>query len=158
MSVTLRAHDLLIQSLRIRIARLSRQAFGASSEKIEREIEQLELALEDLQVALAEANEQFDLMDEQKALHDAWKTGVELLSRGQNTTLRQVVVHTAAALRAQGPGMEARSTAAGSPQRLTAPAPPEHVISWGWLSAGMLMGSGATVAVAVIAWLQLAAQ
>jgi transposase len=56
MSATLRAHDLLIQSLRIRIARLQKQAFGASSEKIAREIEQLELALEDLQVALAEAD------------------------------------------------------------------------------------------------------
>jgi len=43
-------------------------------------------------LTFAEANEQFDLMDEQKALHDAWKTGVELLSRGQNTALRQVVV------------------------------------------------------------------
>jgi len=57
MSATLRAHDLLIQSLRIRIARLQKQAFGASSEKITREIEQLELALEDLQVALAEADD-----------------------------------------------------------------------------------------------------
>ena len=40
-----------------RIARLQKQKFGASSEKIEREIEQLELALEGLQVALAEAEE-----------------------------------------------------------------------------------------------------
>jgi transposase/uncharacterized protein YukE len=57
MSATLRAHDLLIQSLRIRIAKLQKQRFGASSERIEREIEQLELALEDLQVALAEADD-----------------------------------------------------------------------------------------------------
>jgi len=56
MSATLRAHDLLIQSLRVRIAKLQKQAFGSSSEKIKREIEQLELALEDLQVALAEAD------------------------------------------------------------------------------------------------------
>jgi transposase len=56
MSATLRAHDLLIQALRIRIAKLQKQAFGASSERIEREIEQLELALEDLQVAIAEAD------------------------------------------------------------------------------------------------------
>lgn len=55
MSATLRAHDLLVQTLRVRIAKLQKQKFGASSEKIEREIEQLELALEDLQVALAEA-------------------------------------------------------------------------------------------------------
>ena len=57
LSATLRAHDLLVQTLRTRIAKLQKQAFGKSSEKIEREIEQLELALEDLQVAMAEANE-----------------------------------------------------------------------------------------------------
>ena len=57
MSATLRAHDLLVQALRTRIARLKKQKFGASSEKIEREIEQLELALEDLMVATAEADD-----------------------------------------------------------------------------------------------------
>jgi len=57
MSATLRAHDLLVQALRIRIAKLQKQKFGASSEKIERDIEQLELALEDLMVATAEARD-----------------------------------------------------------------------------------------------------
>jgi len=57
MSATLRAHDLLVQSLRTRIAKLKKQKFGASSERIEREIEQLELALEDLMVATAEADD-----------------------------------------------------------------------------------------------------
>ena len=57
MSATLRAHDLLVQALRIRIAKLKKQKFAASSEKIEREIEQLELALEDLMVAKAEADD-----------------------------------------------------------------------------------------------------
>ena len=57
MSASLRAHDLLVQALRVRIAKLQKQKFGPSSEKIEREIEQLELALEDLQVALAEAED-----------------------------------------------------------------------------------------------------
>lgn len=57
LSATLRAHDLLVQTLRARIAKLQKQAFGKSSEKIEREIAQLELALEDLQVAMAEADE-----------------------------------------------------------------------------------------------------
>jgi len=56
-SASLRAHDLLVQALRVRIAKLQKQKFGPSSEKIEREIEQLELALEDLQVALAEAED-----------------------------------------------------------------------------------------------------
>jgi len=51
---SLRAHDLLVQALRLQIARLKRQKFGASSEKIAREIEQLELALEGLQIAQAE--------------------------------------------------------------------------------------------------------
>ena len=53
-SATLRAHDQLVQALRLRIAKLQKLAFGKSSEKIEREIEQLELALEDLLVAVAE--------------------------------------------------------------------------------------------------------
>ena len=57
LSATLRAHDLLVQTLRTRIAKLQKQAFGKSSERIEREIAQLELALEDLQVAMAEADE-----------------------------------------------------------------------------------------------------
>lgn len=57
MSASLRAHDLLVQALRVRIAKLQKQKFGPSSEKVEREIEQLELALEDLQVALAEAED-----------------------------------------------------------------------------------------------------
>jgi len=55
MSATLQAHDQLIQTLRLRIAKLKKQVFGKSSEKIEREIEQLELALEDLLIAAAEA-------------------------------------------------------------------------------------------------------
>jgi len=54
LQATLRAHDLLVQSLRMRIARLKRQAFGRGSEKIAREIEQREFALESLQVAQAE--------------------------------------------------------------------------------------------------------
>ena len=55
MSATIRAHDQIIQTLRLRIAKLKKQAFGKSSEKVEREIEQLELALEDLLIAAAES-------------------------------------------------------------------------------------------------------
>lgn len=54
LTATLRAHDLMVEALRLRIARLKKQAFGKSSERIEREIEQLELALEDLLVIAAE--------------------------------------------------------------------------------------------------------
>jgi len=38
MKATLRAHEALVQALQIQIARLRKQKFGASSEKIEREI------------------------------------------------------------------------------------------------------------------------
>lgn len=51
---TLRAHDLVVQALRLQIAKLKKQAFGKSSEKIQREIEQLELALEDMLVFVAQ--------------------------------------------------------------------------------------------------------
>jgi len=53
MAASLRAHEALVRALQIQIARLRKQKFGASSEKIEREIEQLELALESLEVAAA---------------------------------------------------------------------------------------------------------
>jgi transposase len=57
MAATLRAHDQLVQTLSLRIAKLQKLAFGKSSEKVEREIEQLELALEDLLVAVAEKDD-----------------------------------------------------------------------------------------------------
>ncbi len=47
-NAALAARDLLIDTLRGQIARLRRMQFGASSEKLGREIEQLELALEEL--------------------------------------------------------------------------------------------------------------
>ncbi len=56
-SATLRVHDQLVQALRLRIAKLQKLAFGKSSEKIEREIEQLEPALDDLLIAVAEVDE-----------------------------------------------------------------------------------------------------
>ena len=40
-----RAYEALIEALRIQITRLKKQKYGASSEKMAREIEQLELAL-----------------------------------------------------------------------------------------------------------------
>lgn len=47
------ARDLLIETLRVQIARLRRMSFGKSSEKLDREIAQLELALEELEAAAA---------------------------------------------------------------------------------------------------------
>jgi transposase len=43
--------DLLIETMRVQLARLRRMQFGASSEKLNAEIEQLELALEELEAA-----------------------------------------------------------------------------------------------------------
>jgi DNA repair exonuclease SbcCD ATPase subunit len=53
MEASVKAYEALVQALKVRIARLRRQKFGPSSEKIEREIEQLELALEALEVKMA---------------------------------------------------------------------------------------------------------
>ena len=59
-NAALAARDLLIDTLRGQIARLRRMQFGASSEKLGREIKQLELALEELETErdapAAEAN------------------------------------------------------------------------------------------------------
>lgn len=49
----LQSRDLLIQTLRVQIARLRRMQFGHSSEKLDRQIEQLELALEELEAEAA---------------------------------------------------------------------------------------------------------
>lgn len=53
MSADLRSYEALVQALRLQVKRLKRQRFGASSEKVKREIEQLELQLEDLELAQA---------------------------------------------------------------------------------------------------------
>src|SRR3546814_12737569 len=55
-AATERAFDALVQALKIRIAKLQKQKFGPSSEKIEREIEQIQLHLEDLEIALTAAD------------------------------------------------------------------------------------------------------
>ncbi len=78
-------------------------------------------------------------LEEQKALHDAWKTEVELLIRGQNTTLRQVVVQAAALLRPQGPGVGSTTTTTGPPQAVTVPATCGQAIPWVWISAAALI-------------------
>jgi transposase len=56
MAASSRAYEALIQALKLTIARLKRQKYGASSEKIDREIAQLELALEGLEMAGAAAD------------------------------------------------------------------------------------------------------
>jgi len=48
-NTALAARDLLIETLRVQIARMRRMKFGASSEKLDHAIAQLELALEELE-------------------------------------------------------------------------------------------------------------
>ena len=96
-------------------------------------------------------------LEEQKALHDAWKADMETLMEGQNTTPREVAMQTAALLRAQAPSEQSKSTEPGSPQ-VVAASPHARVIPWVWISAGTLMGTATTVALAVVAWAQLAGQ
>jgi DNA repair exonuclease SbcCD ATPase subunit len=69
LQASVRAYEVLIQALKLRIAKLQRQKFGPSSEKIRREIEQLELTLEDLEVAMAAAvaSDNADERDEAEA-------------------------------------------------------------------------------------------
>jgi transposase len=56
MAASSRAYEALIQALKLTIARLKRQKYGSSSEKIDREIAQLELALEGLEMVGAAAD------------------------------------------------------------------------------------------------------
>lgn len=92
-SATLRAHDQLIQTLRLRIAKLKKQVFGQSSEKIEREIEQLELALEDLLIASAESETTVPNDDQEEAALEAAKDTADRPSPG----LRQHAARAAGA-------------------------------------------------------------
>jgi transposase len=50
----LHTRDTLIEKLKAQLALLRRARFGASSEKVERTIEQLELALEDIEASAGE--------------------------------------------------------------------------------------------------------
>ena len=56
MAAANRAYEALVQALKITIAKLKKQRFGPSSEKIERELAQLELALESLETTRAAAD------------------------------------------------------------------------------------------------------
>jgi transposase len=53
-ALQLAKRDTLIDKLKAQLAVLKRARFGASSEKVERAIEQLELALEDIEATEAE--------------------------------------------------------------------------------------------------------
>jgi hypothetical protein len=87
-------------------------------------------------------------LEDQKALHQSWKTDMQGLIEGQNGALQKVVLQTAAMLRAQATSPTEAGPLAGA-AALPAPTPVTPVRSWGWLWAGMLLGMGTTVAVTV---------
>ena len=90
MTATLRVHDQLVHALRLRIAKLQKLAFGKSSEKIEREIEQLELALEDLLVAVAECDEApIDEAQDEPSQEQASAPALRRRPRVSDETLRE---------------------------------------------------------------------
>ena len=90
-------------------------------------------------------------LDDQKALHEAWKADMQALIEGQNGALQQVVMQTVTLLRNQAP--------AAGPVLATSPAPPQNQVSaptgtgnpWAWIWAGMLLGTGATVVLTLAA-------
>jgi hypothetical protein len=95
-------------------------------------------------------------LEEQKALHDTWKADMGALIEGQNKALRQVVMQTATLLRTQTPATKLRPTATDSPQVVAEPpAQSRQIVPWGWVSAGMLVGIGVTVALSTAAWFPL---
>lgn len=91
-------------------------------------------------------------LEDQKALHEAWKADMQALIEGQRSTLQQVVMQTVALLRA--PSEAAR------PAPREQPIQPAPARSWFPFAAGALLGTGATAALALTAvvWVQLAAQ
>jgi transposase len=81
-----RAYEALIQALKLTIARLKRQKYGASSEKIDREIAQLELALEGLEMAGAATDptpESDEPADDEAADETAVEQRLPLRRRGK---------------------------------------------------------------------------
>lgn len=83
MAASVKAYEVLVQALKVRIARLRRQKFGVSSEKIGREIdgeiEQLELTLGTLEEKRAGGDPGLDLED--GGTDDARPTVTRLIPR-----------------------------------------------------------------------------
>lgn len=84
-------------------------------------------------------------LEEQKALHDAWKADMEALIEGQNGALRKVVMQTAASIRAQS-SARPHKPAVESPRQTSMQPELRPRVRWGRLLAGIVLGS-ATVAI-----------
>ena len=99
-------------------------------------------------------------LEDQKALHEAWKADMQALIEGQNAALQQVVVQTVALLRNQAPVAGPVLAAPPVPLQAQASAPTGMGNPWAWIWAGMLLGTGATVllTLAAVVWRPLAGQ
>ncbi len=95
-------------------------------------------------------------LEDQKALHEAWKADMQALIEGHSSALQQVVMQTVALLRAPSgaAGPEPREPPI---QQAIQPAPARP---WLRFATGALLGTGATsvLALAAVVWAQLPAQ
>ncbi len=90
-------------------------------------------------------------LDDQKALHEAWKADMQALIEGQNGALQQVVMQTVALLRNQALAAGPLLATPPAPLQTQASAPTGMGNPWAWIWAGMLLGTGATVVLTLAA-------
>jgi hypothetical protein len=139
------------------LRRYLQEALGPTTQAIQAATRQAIDQVETIAEAQAHWLDQVSLKDrasflqEQKALHEAWKADMQALIDGQNASLKQVLVQTISLLRAPF------EPAAPPPQK--PPPPPAPRTPWTWISTGALLGAGATAVLALtaVAWVQLAA-
>ncbi|MBP6582348.1 MAG: transcriptional activator TraM [Chromatiaceae bacterium] len=84
-------------------------------------------------------------LEDQTALHAAWKADMQAFIEGQNGALQQVVMQSAALLRNQAPSAGPVLASSPAPLQAQASAPTGIGNPWAWIWAGMLLGTGATV-------------
>jgi hypothetical protein len=99
-------------------------------------------------------------LEDQKALHEAWKADMQALIEGQNEALQQVVMQTVALLRNQAPAAGPVLATPLAQLQAQASAPTGMGNPWAWIWAGMLLGTGATVVLMLAAavWRPLVGQ
>jgi hypothetical protein len=90
-------------------------------------------------------------LEDQKALHEAWKVDMQALIEGQNGALQQVVMQTVALLRNQAPTAESVLATPPAPLQAQTWAPTGMGNPWAWIWAGMLLGTGTTVVLTLAA-------
>jgi hypothetical protein len=90
-------------------------------------------------------------LEDQKALHEAWKADMQALIEGQNGALQQVVMQTVALLRNQAPAAGSVLATPPAPLQGQTSAPTGMGNPWAWIWAGMLLGTGATVVLTLAA-------